>query len=82
MVNVDRPRIVDVLVNLIENCIRYADNIRPQQIEFGYQAKEGEIIFFVKDNGMGIDPIMQKDIFSLLHRECRGSRIPQPSGWG
>jgi K+-sensing histidine kinase KdpD len=66
-VNVDRPRIVDVLVNLIENCIRYAGNIRQQQIEFGYQAKEGEIVFFVKDNGKGIDPITQKDIFSLFY---------------
>jgi K+-sensing histidine kinase KdpD len=67
-VNVDRVRIVDVLVNLIENCIRYAGNIRPQQIEFGYLAKEGEIVFFVKDNGMGIDSISQKDIFSLFYR--------------
>lgn len=68
LVNVDRARIVDVLVNLIENCIMYADNIRPEQIEFGYLAKEGEMIFFVKDNGRGIDPIMQKDIFSLFYR--------------
>lgn len=67
MVKVDRPRIVDVLVNLIENCIRYAGNIRHQQIEFGYQAKEGEIVFYVKDNGKGIDPITQKDIFSLFY---------------
>jgi K+-sensing histidine kinase KdpD len=68
MVNVDRARIVDVLVNLIENCIRYAGNIRPLQIEFGYLEKEGEIVFFVKDNGMGIDLISQKDIFSLFYR--------------
>jgi K+-sensing histidine kinase KdpD len=68
MVNVDRASIVDVLVNLIENCIRYAGNIRLLQIEFGYQVKDGEIVFFVKDNGMGIDPILQKDIFSLFYR--------------
>jgi K+-sensing histidine kinase KdpD len=67
-VNVDRARIVDVLVNLIENCIRYAGNTRPLQIEIGYQAKDGEIAFFVRDNGKGIDPIMQKDIFSLFYR--------------
>ena len=67
-VNVDRPRIVDVLVNLIENCIRYASNTRPLQIQIGYQVKEGEIVFFVKDDGQGIDPIMQKDIFRLFYR--------------
>ena len=69
MVNVDRPSIVDVLVNLIENCIRYAGNIRPQQIEIGFQTKENEIVFFVRDNGMGIDHITQKNIFSLFYRE-------------
>ena len=68
MVSVDRPRIVDVLVNLIENSIRYAGNIRPQQIEIGYQAKEGETVFFVKDDGLGIDPIKQKNIFRLFYQ--------------
>jgi two-component system, sensor histidine kinase and response regulator len=65
-VNVDRARIVDVLVNLIENCIKHAGNIRPLQIEIGYQAKEGEIAFFVRDDGKGIDPLIQKDIFRLF----------------
>ncbi|MCX6677138.1 MAG: ATP-binding protein [Methanothrix sp.] len=68
MVSVDRPRIVDVLVNLIENCIRYASNNGPLQIEIGYQANGGETVFFVKDDGLGIDPIMQKNIFRLFYR--------------
>ncbi|MCX6674772.1 MAG: response regulator [Methanothrix sp.] len=68
MVSVDRSRIVDVLVNLIENCIRYAGNIGPLRIEIGYQVKEGETVFFVKDDGPGIDPLLQKDIFRLFYR--------------
>jgi len=68
MVNVDRPRIVDVLVNLIDNCIRYASDKGPLQIEIGYQAKEGETVFFVKDDGPGMDPLLQKDIFRLFYR--------------
>ena len=67
-VNVDRARIVDVLVNLIENCIRYAGNTGKLKIEIGYQVKEGETVFFVKDDGQGIDPAMQKDIFRLFYR--------------
>ena len=67
LVNVDRPRIVDVLVNLIENCIRYAGDTG-LQIEIGYQVKEDEAVFFVKDDGQGIDPVMQKDIFRLFYR--------------
>ena len=67
-VNVDRARIVDVLVNLIENCIRYAGNTGKLRIEIGYQVKEGETVFFVKDDGQGIDPAMQKDIFRIFYR--------------
>jgi two-component system sensor histidine kinase/response regulator len=66
VVNVDRPRIVDVLVNLIENAIRYAGDAG-LQIEIGYQVKEDETVFFVKDDGQGIDPVMQKDIFRLFY---------------
>jgi light-regulated signal transduction histidine kinase (bacteriophytochrome) len=68
VVNVDRARIVDVLVNLIENCIRHAGNTGPLKIEIGYQVKEVETVFFVKDDGQGIDPAMQKDIFRLFYR--------------
>jgi two-component system sensor histidine kinase/response regulator len=68
LVNVDRARIVDVLVNLIENCIRHAGNTGPLKIEIGYQVKEVETVFFVKDDGQGIDPVMQKDIFRLFYR--------------
>jgi K+-sensing histidine kinase KdpD len=69
MVNADRARIVDVLVSLIENCIRHKSNARPLTIEIGYQEKEGEVVFFVRDNGTGIDPKSQKDIFSLFYRD-------------
>ncbi|MCK9440899.1 MAG: response regulator [Methanothrix sp.] len=67
LVNVDRSRIVDVLVNLIENSIRYADNTRPLRIEIGHLSKDGETVFFVKDDGPGIDPLLQKDIFRLFY---------------
>lgn len=69
IVNVDRARIVDVLVSLIENCIRHNCSSRPLKIEIGYQEKDGEIVFFVRDNGTGIDPKSQKDIFSLFYRD-------------
>lgn len=69
MVNVDRARIVDVLVSLIENCIRHKSNTRQLNIEIGYKEKDREIVFFVKDNGTGIDPKSQKDIFSLFYRD-------------
>ncbi|MFA6373711.1 MAG: ATP-binding protein, partial [Methanothrix sp.] len=29
--------------------------------------KDGETVFFVKDDGPGIDPLLQKDIFRLFY---------------
>ena len=52
-VHVDRMRIVEVLVNLIENSINYMGEQPHPKIEIGYRADEGEIVFFVRDNGIG-----------------------------
>jgi light-regulated signal transduction histidine kinase (bacteriophytochrome) len=69
VVNIDRARIVDVLVNLINNCIRYAGDENPPCIEIGHYSAGVETVFFVKDKGVGIDPSVQKSIFMLFHKD-------------
>lgn len=69
VVNIDRARIVDVLVNLINNCIQYAGDENPPCIEIGHYRDGVETVFFVKDKGVGIDPSMQKSIFMLFHKD-------------
>jgi len=68
MVLVDRMRIVEVLVNLLENSIRYmGDQSRPR-IEIGYRLDVGKTVFIVQDNGMGIDPSQHEKVFGLFYK--------------
>ncbi|OPY54734.1 MAG: sensory histidine kinase AtoS [Methanosaeta sp. PtaU1.Bin055] len=68
IVHVDRLRIGEALVNLIENGIRYsADQPRPR-VEVGWRKDDEETVFFVRDNGIGIDPGQQEKVFELFYK--------------
>ncbi len=73
MVHVDRMRIVEVLVNLIENSIKYMGEQPHPRIEIGYRADGTEAVLFVRDNGMGIDPSQHEKIFELFYKVERKS---------
>ena len=67
IVFVDRVRLIEVLINLIENSIRYIeDSNNNPTIEIGY--KKDENVFFIKDNGIGIDKLEHDKIFNLFYR--------------
>jgi len=72
-VNVDNPRIVEVLVNLIENSVKYTGDQELPEIEIGSRNDGEETVFFVKDNGMGIDPEEHEKVFGLFYRVDRKS---------
>jgi len=67
-VHVDRMRIMEVLVNLIDNSIKYmGDQPRPR-IEVGHRLDNNQTIFIVRDNGMGIDPSQHEKVFGLFYK--------------
>jgi len=68
-VNVDKPRLLEVLQNLIDNAAKYmGDQLNPQ-IEIGQQGVEnGNPVFFVRDNGIGIDREHHERIFGLFNK--------------
>jgi PAS domain S-box-containing protein len=68
VVHVDRSRMVEVLVNLIENSIRYMGDQEDPQIELGSREEDDETIFFVRDNGIGIDPSQHEKVFGLFYQ--------------
>ena len=64
----DRPRLVEVMLNLIDNAAKFmGDQPRPQ-IDIGTQKRGDEQILFVRDNGIGIDPSYQERIFGLFDK--------------
>ncbi|MBN1234454.1 MAG: GHKL domain-containing protein [Methanotrichaceae archaeon] len=67
-VYVDRMRIMEVLVNLIENSIKYIGNRADPTVEIGYNADKEKPFFFVRDNGIGIDPSQHEKVFELFYK--------------
>jgi two-component system, LuxR family, sensor kinase FixL len=64
----DRPRLVEVMQNLIDNAAKYMGSQVHPTIEIGVQWRDSEPIFFVRDNGMGIEPQYQERVFGLFER--------------
>jgi len=64
----DRPRLVEIWQNLIENAVKYMGEQPAPRIEIGFDMESGTPVFFVADNGIGIDPRYHAKIFSLFDK--------------
>jgi signal transduction histidine kinase len=61
-------RITEVLVNLIENSLKYMGSQGNPEIEIGQRIGGQDRIFFVRDNGIGIDPSQHDKVFELFYK--------------
>jgi PAS domain S-box-containing protein len=68
VVKVDHVRIREVMVNLIENAIKFSGDRPDPVIRIGVKRSGATPSFFVQDNGIGIDPRYLKRIFNLFER--------------
>ena len=68
VVRVDKMRIVEALVNLIENSMKYRGEQTHPRIDIGYRIEAEETVFFVRDNGMGMDPSQHEKVFELFYK--------------
>lgn len=73
VVHVDRMRIVEAMVNLIENSIKYRGEQQHPRIDIGYRTDAEKTVFFVQDNGIGIDPSQHEKVFELFYKVNKGS---------
>jgi PAS domain S-box-containing protein len=64
----DRQRLVEVWQNLVENACKFMGNQPRPQIEIGVKKRGSETVFFVRDNGAGIDPRYQEKVFGLFEQ--------------
>lgn len=65
----DRQRLFEVLQNLIDNAAKFTGTQPEPRIEIGHNGFEGnKPIFYVKDNGLGIDLVHQDRIFGLFNK--------------
>jgi len=69
-VYVDRLRLVEVMQNLIDNAIKFMGDEPQPVIRIGTKVSDTDnnTIFYVQDNGIGIEPQYQERIFGLFNR--------------
>jgi two-component system sensor kinase FixL len=83
----DPVRTAEVFRNLITNAIKYCDKPKPR-VEIGFlgSADAGDAVdlnvFYVKDNGVGIDPAFHQEIFRIFKRLQPSSGKETGSGVG
>jgi signal transduction histidine kinase len=64
----DRARLVEVVQNLIDNACKFMGEQPHPQIEIGARQADGEMVFYVRDNGIGIEPRYHEQIFGLFDK--------------
>ncbi len=68
VIHCEKSRIFQVFENLIQNSIKYMGNTESPVIEVGCREIDGFHEFYVKDNGIGIDPEYHQKIFQIFQR--------------
>jgi light-regulated signal transduction histidine kinase (bacteriophytochrome) len=64
---VDRNQMVSLFQNLLANALKYNQDQTPK-IDIGYEEEGENRRFFVRDNGIGIDPQFHDRIFMIFQR--------------
>jgi PAS domain S-box-containing protein len=64
----DRARLVEVIQNLVDNAVKFMGDQPQPRIEIGVRKQNDERAFFIKDNGVGIEPQYHDKIFELFDK--------------
>ena len=64
----DRPRLVEIWQNLVENACKFMGDQSKPRVEIGVEQRGAETVFFVRDNGVGIEPRFHQKVFSLFEK--------------
>ncbi len=77
----DKTMLRQIWANLLSNAFKYSAKKSEARIQVGYEEKNGEQIFFVRDNGAGFDMAYAHKLFGVFQR-LHGSRDFEGTGVG
>jgi chemotaxis family two-component system sensor kinase Cph1 len=69
----DRPRLREVYENLLSNATKFMGDQAQPRVEVGVREDAGHMVFYVRDNGIGIEPQYRDQIFELFEKLDPGS---------
>ena len=64
----DRARLVQVFQNLVDNAAKFMEDQKNPKIEIGVESTDRGAVFFVRDNGIGIQAEHFERIFGLFNK--------------
>ncbi|GEM_PF-3956291 len=64
----DITRLREAVENLVDNAVKFMGGQEKPRIEIGSRADGTETVFYVRDNGIGIDPHYHSKVFRLFER--------------
>jgi PAS domain S-box-containing protein len=68
VVHGDRARLVEAVQNLVDNAVKFLGDQPEPRIEIGARPAGGGHVFFVRDNGIGIEPRFHGKVFGLFDK--------------
>ena len=69
----DRARLLEVMQNLVENAVKFMGEQAEPKVEVGVRYDKGTPVFFVRDNGIGIELKYHQKIFGLFEKLDRNT---------
>lgn len=67
-----RKRVYQIFSNLVSNACKYMGEPENPRIEIGFEDKGDKCLFWVEDNGIGIEEDQKDKVFEIFQREERG----------
>jgi light-regulated signal transduction histidine kinase (bacteriophytochrome) len=67
-VRANQTQLEQVVTNLVTNAIKYMGDTPEPRIDIGSVERDGVVEYFVRDNGIGIDPAFHGRVFEAFQR--------------
>ena len=72
----DRAMLKQVWLNLIGNAFKYSAKRRDARVEIGAREEPGELVYWVRDNGVGFDMRYAAKLYGVFQRLHRAEEFP------
>ena len=71
VINGNKDHITNIIINLMDNAIKYCD--KKPNIKIETYNQKNDLVFTLSDNGIGMTPNVQKKIFDKFYRATSGN---------